>query len=106
MAKITFVEHDGTKHDVEVTVGSNVMQAAVDNSIQGIDGDCGGMCACATCHVTVDPDWFEKTGPRSENEESMLTFLPEIAETARLGCQIEITDDLDGLVVHLPIEQF
>lgn len=106
MAKITFVDHDGTKHDVDAAIGSNVMQVAVDNNIRGIDGDCGGMCACATCHITVDPAWFAKTGARSENEESMLTFLPEIAETARLGCQIKITDELDGLVVHLPIEQF
>ncbi|SFK24136.1 2Fe-2S iron-sulfur cluster-binding protein [Celeribacter neptunius] len=106
MAKVTFVDHDGTKHEVEAPIGNNLMEIAVNNNIAGIDGDCGGMAACATCHVTVDPAWYAKTGARSEAEESMLTFLPEIAETARLGCQIEMTEELDGLVLHLPVEQF
>lgn len=106
MTKVTFIDHTGKHYDVEAAPGSNLMQAAVDNNVPGIDGDCGGMCACATCHVMIDKEWLSKTGSRSENEESMLSFLPEIDDRARLGCQVQLSDDLDGIVVHLPIEQF
>lgn len=106
MTKVTFIDHAGTRYEAEAANGISLMQVAVNNNIPGIDGDCGGMCACATCHIKVDEAWFQRTGPRSDTEESMLTFLPEITETARLGCQIKLTDELDGIVVHLPIEQF
>ncbi|WP_454858953.1 2Fe-2S iron-sulfur cluster-binding protein [Rhizobium binxianense] len=106
MVKVIFVDHAGGHHETEGAVGSSVMHVAVANNIPGIDGDCGGMCACATCHITVDAAWADKTGERSELEESMLTFLPDVSSAARLGCQIKLTPELDGLTVHLPIEQF
>lgn len=106
MTKVTFIDYQGKRYAAEAANGTSLMQVAVNNNIPGIDGDCGGMCACATCHVMVDDAWFAKTGERSDNEESMLTFLPEVSATARLGCQIKLSEELDGIVVHLPIEQF
>ena len=105
MAKITYIEHDGAEHVVDVDNGLTVMEGAVRNMIPGIDADCGGACACATCHVYVDPAWAEKTGARSSMEESMLDFASEVRETSRLSCQISVTEALDGLVVRLPEEQ-
>ena len=102
MPKITYIEHNGRQHVVDVPVGSTVMRGAVDNAIPGIDGDCGGLCACATCHVFVDPQWLATAGPRNDNEDSMLGFAAETAENSRLGCQIEITAALDGLIVRMP----
>jgi len=106
MAKIIFVDHDGTKHEVEASVGSNVMQAAVDNNIEGIDGDCGGCAACGTCHVHIDAAWIEKTSHASDGSESdMLEFVEGADEYSRLACQISITEELDGLIVRLPLAQ-
>jgi 2Fe-2S ferredoxin len=102
MPKITFFEHDGTRHDVEATAGQSLMRAAVDNGVPGIDADCGGECACATCHVYVDPAWFDKTGARSDMEQSMLSFAAVTQDNSRLSCQIVVDDALDGLVVRLP----
>jgi ferredoxin, 2Fe-2S len=102
MPMITYVERNGHRYEVEAAVGTNVMCGAVDNSVPGIDGDCGGNCACATCHVYVDEVWTAKTGPRTSIEEEMLGFTAGTQENSRLGCQIEITPELDGLVVHLP----
>jgi 2Fe-2S ferredoxin len=104
MARITYVEHDGTQHVVDVPVGHSVMRGAVDHNIPGIDADCGGECACATCHVFVDPAWLEKTGlptPGSQ-EASMLSFAAEKQDNSRLSCQIPVTDALDGLIVRMP----
>lgn len=105
MAKITFIDHSGENRTVEVKPGATVMESAVTNNIPGIDGDCGGACACATCHVYVDPAWFAKTGERSTMEESMLDFASNVEETSRLSCQITVSDDLDGLVVRTPENQ-
>jgi len=105
MAKITFIEHDGTEHAVDVEAGLTVMEGAVRNLVPGIDADCGGACACATCHVYVDPAWLDRTGERSSMEESMLDFASEVQDNSRLSCQIRVTAGLDGLVVRLPEEQ-
>ncbi len=102
MPKISYVEHNGTRHDVDADRGLSVMEVAVKNMVPGIDADCGGACACATCHVYVDAAWTEKTGKPEAMEESMLDFASEPKETSRLSCQINLTDELDGLVVHLP----
>ena len=102
MAKITYVEHDGTTHEVEAETGLTVMEAAVKNMVPGIDADCGGACACATCHVYVDAEWLPKTGSVDPMEESMLDFAQERQENSRLSCQIKISDDLDGLKVTMP----
>ena len=105
MAKITYIEFDGTEHTADVRPGLSVMEGAVRNTIPGIDADCGGACACATCHVYVDEAWTEKTGERSAMEDSMLDFAENFAENSRLSCQIRVTDALDGLVVRMPEDQ-
>lgn len=105
MAKITYIESNGTEHVVEAQTGVSVMEAAVKNMVPGIDADCGGACACATCHVYVDPDWLAKTGTRESMEESMLDFAYAPKDNSRLSCQITVTDALDGLVVRLPEQQ-
>jgi 2Fe-2S ferredoxin len=104
MATITYIEHNGTEHGVDVPVGHSVMRGAVDHNIPGIDADCGGECACATCHVFVDPAWLAVTGLPAEGsqEASMLSFAAEKRENSRLSCQIEVTAALDGLVVRMP----
>ena len=100
MPKITYIEHNGTEHVIDVATGLTVMEGAVRNLVPGIDADCGGACACATCHVYVDPAWADKT-----MEESMLDFAEEVQETSRLSCQIKVTDMLDGLIVRMPKNQ-
>ena len=106
MAKITFIQHDGKEQTVEGTPGMSVMETAVKNMVPGIDADCGGACACATCHVYVEPDWLEKTGARSTMEEDMLDFAFDVRDNSRLSCQIKVTDGLDGLRVRVPEKQF
>ena len=105
MAKITFIQHNGTEQTVEGLPGMSVMETAVKNMVPGIDADCGGACACATCHVYVDAAWESKTGEKSAMEESMLDFAENVETNSRLSCQIKVTDDLDGLVVRLPESQ-
>ncbi len=105
MAKITYIEFNGTEHVVDVKPGLSVMEGAVKNNIPGIDADCGGACACATCHVYVDQAWLDKTGSQSAMEESMLDFAENVEPTRRLSCQIKVTDELDGLVVRMPQSQ-
>ncbi|MEL7029216.1 MAG: 2Fe-2S iron-sulfur cluster-binding protein [Pseudomonadota bacterium] len=102
MVKITYIEHSGEEHVVEAEAGLSVMEAAIKNMVPGIDADCGGACACATCHVIVDPAWIEKVGKPEALEESMLDFATDTSETSRLSCQIQVKDDLDGLIVRLP----
>ena len=102
MPKITYIEKNGNEHVVEAEVGLSVMEAAIRNLVPGIDADCGGACACATCHVYVDPAWLDKLGKKQSMEESMLDFAYEPKENSRLSCQIPITAALDGLVVRLP----
>ena len=105
MAKITYVEHTGREHVIEVKTGQSVMEGAVKNNIPGIDADCGGACACATCHVYVDDAWADKTGKASVMEESMLDFANDLRPTSRLSCQILVNDTLDGLIVRMPENQ-
>lgn len=106
MATITYIEHDGTEHPTEVEPGLTIMEGAVRNNVPGIDADCGGACACATCHVYVDAAWLAKTGQRSTTEESMLEFVNGVADNSRLACQIKVTDELDGLRVTMPESQY
>ena len=106
MPTITYIEHDGTEHAIDASVGSTVMHVALDNLVPGIDADCGGECSCATCHIMVDDAWMAKVGEPNETEESMLDLNPERQGNSRLSCQIPITEELDGLVVNLPEFQF
>lgn len=105
MPRVTFVEPNGTTHHVEIANGYSVMEGALNNNIRGIDGDCGGNCACGTCHVYVAAEWRERTGTQSEMEHHMLEFAEGVREDSRLCCQIEIVDGLDGLVVHIADSQ-
>jgi 2Fe-2S ferredoxin len=105
MPKIIFVEFDGTEHHVEGEAGQSVMRSAFDNNVPGIDADCGGECACATCHVFVDEQWLDRTGEASENERRLLDFAATAQANSRLSCQITVHDGLDGLVVRLPQSQ-
>ena len=105
MPKIIYIEHSGKEHVIEAPMGQTVMEAAVKHAVPGIDADCGGACACATCHVYVDPEWAAKTGEQSGMEQSMLDFANDVEDTSRLSCQIKISDALDGLVVRLPKSQ-
>ena len=105
MPKITYIEHDGKSHTLEVANGLSVMEGAVQNDIPGIDADCGGSCACATCHVYVDEKWFNKLSKKDSAEEDMLDMAIEPNKFSRLGCQITVNDDLDGMVVKMPSKQ-
>jgi ferredoxin, 2Fe-2S len=105
MPKITYIEHDGTPRTVEGEVGSTVMETALKNDVPGIVAECGGSCTCATCLVHVDDSWAAKTGARSEEEEDQLDNAFDVRPTSRLSCQIQVTDELDGLVVHTPSYQ-
>jgi len=102
MGNITFIEHDGTPHIVDIEEGKSLMEAAMDNGIPGIDADCGGACACGTCHVIVDNNWISTTGSSTEEENQMLDMNPEKVNTSRLSCQISITETMGGMVVRLP----
>ena len=106
MTKITFVEHNGTEHALDAENGMTLMEAAVKNSVPGIDADCGGACACATCHIYLRDGWAEKTGSREEMEEDMLDFAFDVRDTSRLSCQIKVSDEIDGIVVDVPEKQF
>jgi 2Fe-2S ferredoxin len=105
MPKIKYIEHSGKEHEVDVPVGWSVMEGAVKNLIPGIDADCGGACACATCHVFVDQTWLAKLPAKEDMEETMLDFAPDMAANSRLSCQIKVTPELDGLVVRMPKSQ-
>ena len=105
MAKITYIEHNGTKHLIDVQNGLTVMECAVQNNIPGIDADCGGGMACATCHVYVKEDWFDKINKKNEGEDDMLDQAYEPKKNSRLSCQIIVSEDLDGLVVDMPEKQ-
>ncbi len=106
MAKITYIEHSGTEHVIEVKPGMTVMEGARDNGVPGIDADCGGACACSTCHVYLDDAWVDRVPPKEPMEEDMLDFAyqPDPVKS-RLTCQIKVTPALDGLVVHIPEKQ-
>ena len=105
MPKITYIENTGAEHVIDVKSGLSVMEGAVKNNIPGIDADCGGACACATCHVYVDPAWTDKVGSKSAMEESMLDFAEGVEPNSRLSCQIKVSGELEGLIVRLPESQ-
>lgn len=102
MAKITYIEFNGTQHIVEVNTGLSVMEGAIDNGVPGIEAECGGACSCATCHVYVDPAWVAATGNAEHLEKDMLECAMDLQDNSRLSCQIEVSDELDGLVVRMP----
>ena len=105
MAKITYIEHNGKNHTIDVTNGLSVMEGAVQNNIPGIDADCGGSMACATCHVYVKEEWFNKLPIKEDGEEDMLDMAFQPSKFSRLSCQIIVTEELDGLEVKLPSKQ-
>ena len=105
MPKITFISAEDATQEVDAEVGSTVMEAAIRNLVPGIEAECGGACACATCHVYVDEAWTGKTGEPSPMEEDMLDFAFDVKPNSRLSCQIKVTDALDGLVVRTPEQQ-
>ncbi len=105
MPKITYIEHSGKNHTIEVRNGLTVMEGAVQNNIPGIDADCGGSMACATCHVYVKEEWFDKLDKKEDGEEDMLDTAYEPKKNSRLSCQLIVSEKLDGLIVHLPEKQ-
>jgi 2Fe-2S ferredoxin len=106
MVKITFIQPDNSEQVVECEPEMTLMEAAKLNSVPGIDAECGGACACATCHVYVDEAWREKTGTPSQMEEDMLDFAFDVRDSSRLSCQIKLKPELDGIVVRIPAKQF
>ena len=105
MPKITYIENNGTSHQIDVANGLTVMEGAVQNNIPGIDADCGGSMACATCHVYVKEDWFNRLPKKENGEEDMIDMAYEPNKFSRLSCQITVSDKIDGLVVQLPKKQ-
>ena len=106
MARVTYIEQNGTEHNVELNNGISLMEGAVGNMIPGIDGDCGGLCACATCHIYVEPDWIDRCGTPEELETNILDFAFDVEANSRLACQIKVEDSLDGLIVRMPERQY
>lgn len=106
MAKITFVEHDGTEHVLEGEDGVTLMELAIKNSLPGIDADCGGACACATCHIYIRDDWMDRVGKAVDMEQDMLDFAFDVKDNSRLSCQVKVDGSIDGLMVDLPEKQF
>ena len=104
MPKITYIEHNGKSHEIEVANGLSVMEGAVQNNISGIDADCGGSCACATCHVYVDEKWSLKLNEKDDEEESMLDQTFHVKNSSRLSCQIDFIDEFDGISLTLAPE--
>lgn len=106
MVKVTVVEHSGTERSIEADEGTTLMESALAQGVVGIVADCGGALSCATCHVHVRPEWFDKVGRPSAEEEAMLEMAIDPSETSRLSCCVQLTADLDGLVVDVPATQF
>jgi 2Fe-2S ferredoxin len=104
--KVTYVEANGTEHAVDVPVGKSLMRGATDNLVPGIEGDCGGLCACATCHIYVSDPWARRCPPADELETNILEFAFDVKSDSRLACQIEMTEALDGIVVRMPERQY
>jgi 2Fe-2S ferredoxin len=105
MPKITYIDASGTARTVDAEIGATVMETAIRNGVPGIEAECGGACACATCHVYVDEAWQVKTGEASAMEQDMLDFGYDVRPNSRLSCQIKVTQDIDGLVVRTPERQ-
>ena len=107
MAKIKFIEHNGTEHDVETDNGLTIMQAAINNGVPGIVAECGGACSCATCHVQLDAEWYAKIDSPSEIENEMLEFaMGYVENSSRLSCQVKVSDELNGIVIRTPESQY
>ncbi len=102
MAKVIFIDHEGNKREHDAKPGTTIMETAVQNLVPGIDADCGGACACATCHVYVAEAWLDKIKPKDDMEDSMLDFAENVQDNSRLSCQIQVTDELDGITVTTP----
>jgi 2Fe-2S ferredoxin len=105
MPKITYIEHSGTTHEINANSGQSVMQVAMSNRVPGIIADCGGSCSCATCHVYVDEAWLGRIPAATSAEKDMIDCALHVQDNSRLSCQIEVKDELDGLVVRLPESQ-
>ncbi len=105
MTDVTFIDHSGESRKVPATSGMTLMEVAIKHQVPGIDAECGGACACATCHVYVEPEWMEAVGQPASMEEDMLDFAFDVRPNSRLSCQIKISDALDGLRVHTPVRQ-
>jgi 2Fe-2S ferredoxin len=105
MPKVTFIEHDGTVHDVDAEIGESLMEAAMRGGVSGIVAECGGSCTCATCHIYVDEGWLAKTGDRSLEEDEQLDNAFDVRPNSRLSCQIKMSDELDGILVRTPSYQ-
>jgi len=106
MPKVTFIDFEGNQSEVDASVGDSLMTAAVTNDVDGIDADCGGACACATCHVYISADWGAVVGKPGELEAEMLEISDDVQDNSRLSCQVTISDEMDGLVVNMPESQF
>ncbi len=106
MAKVIYITADETRHEVEVETGYSIMEGAINNNIDGIVAECGGACACATCHSYVDTAWTDKIPAMDDMEDSMLDAAFERKDNSRLTCQIEMTDDLDGIVIHVADNEY
>ncbi|WP_373090346.1 2Fe-2S iron-sulfur cluster-binding protein [Zhongshania sp.] len=105
MIKINFIDHTGTTHEVDASEGESLMSAAINNLVPGIDGDCGGNCACGTCHIIVDENWGSRLAARNSEETSLLQMTPDLEGGSRLACQVVLTKELNGLVVNVPEHQ-
>ena len=105
MISIAFMEHGCSEHAVQAAEGQSLMRAAVSNGVPGIDAECGGACACATCHVYIQPEWLDRVGPAQGGEREMLDFALDVRGDSRLACQITVSPQLDGLVVGMPVAQ-
>jgi 2Fe-2S ferredoxin len=105
MVKITYISHDGQECVVDVEPGLSVMEGARKNGVPGIDADCGGCCACGTCHVYVEENWRDRLSAKKEDEEAMLDYAERAAPSSRLSCQIKVTEDMEGLIVRTPKSQ-
>lgn len=106
MPKIKYIEADGREYEIEVPADKTVMQGAVENMVDGIVAECGGCCSCATCHCYVDETWVDKVGEAGDMEKEMLEMVEGVRDNSRLSCQLNVTEALDGLVVHLPESQY
>ena len=106
MPIVTFIQADGNSQEVNAEIGNSLMQAAVDNMVEGILAECGGSCSCATCHCYIEKSWVDKVVPASEMENDLLDCVTDPEDNSRLSCQVIITDAHDGLMVHLPVSQF
>ena len=106
MPTITFVSHSGQSSEVSAATGDSLMETATFNGVPGVVAECGGACSCATCHVYIDPDWYAKLPGPAESELALLEFAIGPRENSRLSCQIEITEELNGMVVHTPENQY